>query len=423
MQQRNTGGRGRNKALIVTGSTILIVALILVLVATTKGLNTNFDQIAEQTPLTAEEQRAEPQLVEISFVAAGDNLIHNTIYEQAAARAGGNGYDFSYAYQEVAPYVTGKDIAFINQETPLACAINAPSNYPMFNTPTESVQALRDVGFNVFNLASNHTYDQGASGMEATIDAMATISDALAVGAYRNEEDLHVVRKLNIKGVDVAFVGITEMTNGISLPSDSPLELILCSETEQAQTAISEAKAAADVVVVSVHWGQENVTEPNEFQRSFGQQLADWGADLIIGHHPHALQPIEILDAGGRQVPVIYSLGNFISAMSNTVNHVGGLLGCTIAVDKASGQVSIHDIEFIPTICYFGGGYTNIRVVPLSSYTAEMSSSHGKGVTIEYANELLNSVIGPAYLGGTPSQEISPEEADTALSDAWPLAG
>lgn len=406
-----------NRRVIIAASTIIVVLLIVVLVTVTAGLDIPIDKIGENRPLESAFQ-PEPEIVNISLVAAGDNLIHNTIYQQAATRAGHSGYDFTYAYEAVAPLLEGKDIAFINQETPLACAIYEPSNYPLFNTPTESVQALHAIGFNVFNLASNHTYDRGADGMLATIEAMATLPTALAVGAYRDETDLHQVRKMTIDGVDVAFVGLTEMTNGLSLPADSPLELILTGETEKVQTAIREAKAAADVVIVSVHWGEENVTTANDSQRAFGRQLAEWGADLVIGHHPHVLQEIEILDVDGRQVPVVYSLGNFISAMSNQANHVGGLFGCTIEVNKANGAVTIKEMEFIPTICYFSSGYDNIKVVPLSAYTAEMSNSHGKGVTSEYAKNLLQQVIGPAYLDGNKVDALPP----TTVDDRAPAA-
>ncbi len=365
---------------------IAIVALVFVIsaaVVTVSLLGGGADEMGTAPEAEKREESKAEEYAEVSLIATGDNLIHNSIYQQAQSRAGGSGYDFSSAYAAIAPIVAAADIAFINQETPVASRVLEVSSYPSFNTPVESVEALVAVGFNAFNLASNHTIDKGTKGMAATIDFMNSLTGIVHFGAYRDGDDLHTVRTFASNGIVFAFIGITEMTNGLSLSADTELRLVYNSETETIQKMIGEARAAADVVVVSVHWGDENVLAAADRQKLLGQQLANWGADLIIGHHPHVLQQIEVLRReDGTEVPIVYSLGNFISAQRGKANMVGGFLGCTVKKQMSGGSIKIEDVHFIPTVTQFGAGYSNIHVVPYDeNYTAEMaSSSHGLGL-------------------------------------------
>ena len=167
------------------------------------------------------------------------------------------------------------------------------------------------------------------------------------------------------------------------------------------QSLIESANQQADVVIVSVHWGQENVYAALDSQKSLGQKFADWGADMVIGHHPHVLEEIEtITSADGRKVPVIYSLGNFTSTMNAEGNHIGGFYSCNVVVDNATGEVSVTDEEFIPVINYFTAGKNNIRVVLYSDYTDEMAAKHGLGLTREYIDEVLRDTVGTKYVKG-----------------------
>lgn len=386
------------KIAIIAASVLAILLLIFVLIKAVNAVSASLG--FEDTPTVAVEDNAKKdEALEVTFKATGDNLIHNTIYQQAAARAGGNGYDFSYAYKEIEPIIADTDLVFVNQETPVATSVFEPSNYPLFNTPQESVTALQEVGFNLFNLASNHTLDKGVKGIEATIDFMDTVPNTTNFGVYRNYTDEHTPRLVEVNGVVFSFIGITEMTNGMSLPADTEIDIVYTDQVDKIQTMINEAKSRSDVVVLSVHWGDENVLQADQRQKDMAADFADMGADLIIGHHPHVLQEIEtITTSDNRSVPVVYSLGNFISAMSNKPNHIGGFFGCTITKTTKDNLVTIDDFTFTPVVNYFTSGYSNMRVIPFADYSDELAASHGLGISRDYVTEILEQTVGADLL-------------------------
>ena len=383
---------------------VSVTSLAVVVVAATVLLFSNFGLTGsdeENSVITKDMLAGESGYSSFTLMACGDNLLHTKLYEQAAARAKGDGYDFTYLYQDIAPLVKDADVCYVNQETPLATAVYPVSSYPLFNTPSECVTALHKIGFNVFNIITNHSLDMGAKGLKATIDFMKTVPDSIYVGAYDNKEEMEKLHCLTVNGLKVAFVGFTEMTNGMTLDSSSNLAFVYTSDETEMKKLIEDANKEADVVVVSVHWGIENSFTPEDAQKALAQKFADWGADLIIGTHPHVLQPIETLTASdGRQVPICYSLANLTSTMNDKANHVGGFFKCKIVVDHATGDVSVANEEFIPTVNQFNDGKTNIHVVPFSEYSDALAAENGFGITRDYVKELLRSTVGSDLVKG-----------------------
>ena len=159
----------------------------------------------------------------VSFVAAGDNLIHDTIYNQAAARTS-NGYDFSYDYEKVADLIEEPDVAILNQETIISTEHNV-SSYPQFNSPVELGEEMLDIGFDVFNIATNHSVDCGEKGLISAINFWKE-KKAITTGAYLNSDDFAVIPMNEVNGVKIAYLGFTESTNGLSLPGDSEVILV-----------------------------------------------------------------------------------------------------------------------------------------------------------------------------------------------------
>lgn len=383
----------KRQAIVISVVAALVVAALGTFIAFSRTGLTAAEE--ENTVITEEMLPEKSGFACINLVATGDNLLHTKLYTQAANRADGKGYDFAPLYEGVAEVTKDADIAFINQETPVATAIKEPSSYPMFNTPSECVTALNDIGFNVFNIASNHTLDQGAEGLQATIDFMKTVPNSIYIGAYENQEEMEKIHAIEIDGVKVAFVGFTEMTNGLTLDSGSDLAFTYTSNETEMEHLIMTADQNADVVIVSVHWGQENVFDALDSQRTLAKKFANWGADLILGHHPHVLEEIEtITTTDGRTVPVCYSLGNFTSTMSDPANHIGGFFKCNIIFDQATGKVSIADEEFIPVVNYFTEGKNNIRVVLFRDYTKKLAATHGAGITRDYVEQVLRETVG-----------------------------
>lgn len=338
----------------------------------------------------------------IRLVAVGDNLIHDVIYKQAQAAAGGDGYDFSSVYKQVAPLLKGADIALINQETIIDLR-KPPRSYPQFNSPREVGDEIVKIGFNMVTQANNHMFDMGETGLMAAIDFWKGKNIPLT-GAYESDEDLMTPRVVERDGIKVAFVGITQYTNGLSLPADSTLRYVRCDEPELIKAQLSAARKAADIVVAVPHWGEENTFNPTPFQRSLAQNLADWGADLVIGHHPHTIQPALYLTAqDGRKVFVVYSLGNFVSAMSGAYNMMGLMTDITLKKDS-TGAVTVEQTSLIPLVTHYGAGMSGVTILPLATYTPDMAHRHGvrqydSRFSYQYMIDCLKQVYGANYDG------------------------
>ena len=337
----------------------------------------------------------------VSFAAVGDNLIHDTVYEQAAARSS-NGYDFTDAYDRIADKIAKPDVAILNQETIISTEHNV-SSYPMFNSPVEVGEEMLEIGFDVFNIATNHSLDCGEKGLISAINFWKS-KNAVTCGAYLNADDMSAVPMNEVNGVKIAYLGFTDSTNGLSLPDDSELILVRAKDESLLQQRIVEAKKKADVVIVSAHWGNEYTHEPTDYQRELAGKLSSWGADVIIGTHPHVIQPVEyITNTDGRKTLVAYSLGNFISAQNRGPRMLGGVLNFDIVKNNATGEIGFENVKFSGAVTHYGQSYSNLRIFPLSEYTQELASKHGviektPEFSLQYLNDIINKVIDKQFL-------------------------
>lgn len=361
------------------------------------------DISADASPGTESQSVTEQQEVfsRVSFVAVGDNLIHDTVYEQAAARVS-DGYDFSYDYEKIADKIAAPDVAILNQETIISTEHNV-SSYPMFNSPVEVGEEMLKIGFDVFNIATNHSLDCGEKGLVSAINFWKG-KNAITTGAYLNSDDMANIPMNEVNGVKIAYLGFTESTNGLSLPDDTEVILVQAKDESLLQQQIAKAKETADVVIVNAHWGEEYTHEPNDNQRSLAQKLASWGADVIIGTHPHVIQPVEyIVNSDGRKTLVAYSLGNFISAQNRGPRMLGGMLNFEVVKNNATGEIALENVKFSGVVTHYGYGYSNIRVYPLEDYTQELASKHGvlsktSDFSLQYLYDILNDVIDKQFL-------------------------
>lgn len=361
------------------------------------------DISADASPGTESQSVTEQQEVfsRVSFVAVGDNLIHDTVYEQAAARVS-DGYDFSYDYEKIADKIAAPDVAILNQETIISTEHNV-SSYPMFNSPVEVGEEMLKIGFDVFNIATNHSLDCGEKGLISAINFWKG-KNAITTGAYLNSDDMANIPMNEVNGVKIAYLGFTESTNGLSLPDDTEVILVQAKDESLLQQQIAKAKETADVVIVNAHWGEEYTHEPNDNQRSLAQKLASWGADVIIGTHPHVIQPVEyIVNSDGRKTLVAYSLGNFISAQNRGPRMLGGMLNFEVVKNNATGEIALENVKFSGVVTHYGYGYSNIRVYPLEDYTQELASKHGvlsktSDFSLQYLYDILNDVIDKQFL-------------------------
>ncbi len=355
---------------------------------------------------SSESVPSEPEIPEpavIRIKAVGDNLIHSSIYEQANQRAGGNGYDYDYAYENVKDMFADADIASINQESIIA-PMYEPSTYPMFNASPELGDLMLELGFDVFNLANNHCLDKGESGVFSSLDYWAERPEAVTTGVYRNEADYENIRTITTKDVTFSFIGITELTNGLYLPEGSEAIILMGSEEDKIEARIKAAKEISDVCVVNIHWGNEYTHTPTDRQRYLAQKMSEWGADIIIGHHPHVIQPIEYIDRADRsRTLVAYSLGNFISAQDRGARMIGGMLDLDVTKNFETDSISITRCEFVPIITHYDRGFANNRLYPFSEYTEELAAAHGVRAytpefSMDYIRQTVQSVIDEEFL-------------------------
>jgi len=383
--------------------TMVLICGIGVLLVTKTGENSVPVDAPVETEAPAETTTEPLPTVSVNFLSVGDNLIHDGIYEQAKKRAGGNGYDFSYCYKNIASDVAAADIATINQET-IISESNQPSGYPLFNSPHEVGDEIAKIGFDVIAMANNHMLDKGAKGLTEAIDYWDSVDGVVRTGAYKNEEDLNRVEYIESNGLKIGLVGVTQYTNGLSLPKGSELKIIYSADEDVIERKIKAAKESCDMVLVNVHWGNEYQTTPTQDQKNLAAKMANWGADVIIGHHPHVIQPVEFIEkADGTRTLVAYSLGNFISQQNTPARVVGGMLHYTGTKDFNTGSVTISDVKFETIVTHYVNGSHDVQIFKLSQYTDELAKKQSGRLkeptfSVSYVKDFVSGIIDGQFL-------------------------
>lgn len=358
---------------------------------------------------TKEEPKEKDEKVKdtvVSFVGVGDNLIHDTIYKDAEKDDGS--YDFTKMYADFKKEIKDSDIAFINQETVLGGTELGLSGYPTFNSPTEIAKNLEATGFNLVNLATNHCLDKYESGISNELAAFSE-TDMIVNGVYTSQEAYEQIPTFKKKGITFSFLAYTYGTNGIEAPN--PYNVSYFSD-EKITSDVAKAKEISDVVIVSAHWGDENTFAPNDYQKHYAQLFADLKVDVVIGTHPHTIQPVEWVNgAEGNQTLVVYSLGNFIGGMLTTDNAIGGMISFDFVKDAKTKEISVKNVKWIPTMIHFEGNQNNIleerhhyKVYQVKNYTDELANKHvlngfeGNVVSLDYINAKTKEVISEEFI-------------------------
>ena len=260
----------------------------------------------------AVKQQREEQPVRFTVSASGDLLIHSPVWERALALGGGSHYDFAPELAELKPYVADASLGICHVETPMTPA--PPTSYPIFNTPPALAQGIKATGWDVCDTASNHSLDQGQSGIDDTGKAL----DSAGIdhtGSFPSSKAQHRITMVNVKGVKVAFLAYTTDTNGIPLPH--PWSVNIASADRILNAAKKAHKLGAEAVIVNVHWGGEILPEyqqePSSGQLALAKKLTSSPLiTAVIGQGPHAVQPIERIN----DKFVVFSEGNLISNQS-----------------------------------------------------------------------------------------------------------
>ncbi|NLC63217.1 MAG: CapA family protein [Thermoanaerobacterales bacterium] len=261
-------------------------------------------------------------------------------------------FDYSEFFEEVKDDISSCDIAIANLETTLAGKERKFTGYPRFNSPDEIADALKEAGFDIIITSNNHCLDRGEEGLLRTL-MMLEERDLIAVGTNASEEAKERISCIESNGIKTAILAYTYGTNGIPIPRAKPY-LVNMIEEDRILKDLSSAKELCDIVLVYLHFGQEYKREPSAEQKSLALLLLENGADVVLGSHPHVIQPgewVDVLDEYGRTVKkyVAYSLGNFISAQRFPYTEEGIILQILFEKDLSSDRIIIKDIVEIDT--------------------------------------------------------------------------
>ena len=354
---------------------VIFVLIVLILGLGIYLFTQNKEQPKEEKKKTTEvKKEPEVKTSKLSLIMVGDGLLHSSVYNDAYK----NGvYDFKPQLEYIKPIVQNYDLAFYNQESILGGTSLGLSSYPTFNSPQEFGDAMIDAGFNMVSLANNHTMDRGEKAVLNSCEYWKA-KDVLTAGSYCSNEEANEIKIKEKNGIKYTLLAYTYGTNGISVPSGKEYLVNLYSD-EKAKADIEKVRDKVDLLIVSMHWGTEYKSEPTEEQRRQANYLSSLGVDIIIGTHPHVIEPITYID----DTLVIYSLGNFISGQrtNNDYNTIVELMtSVDIIKEEKNGQTTIKldnlNNELLYNYYQNGSSYTNFKVIPFSKMNSTYNSDY-----------------------------------------------
>lgn len=414
------------------GKFIILLLLLAMFVA---GCRQEAIMVDQEAPEEQHEEKKPPapKLKDINIMAVGDIMVHGPQLK-AQYDSASKTYDFRNNFKHVKGYFEASDLVIGNLETTFGGEALGYSSFPMFNTPDALAEALRDAGIDVVSTANNHTFDTGKEGIIRTLEVLEQ-NEILAVGTRRHREE----KGYCVTEVNETKVGITAYTyetprwgqhktlNALKIPKDvEPLiDSFGYEYLQEDLLKISERigqmrHEGAELVIVYIHWGNEYQRRANAYQKQIAEVLADFGADIIFGSHPHVLQEVELLQSSHRDSPtlVVYSLGNFLSnqryeILSNRYTEDGLMINVKLQKDFATNKISLKEVSYMPTWVhrFHRSGKAEYEILPLFDALAAEEDYHliSKDSKWRAGNSLKNTeeIIGISYEGLIPFKKIS----------------
>jgi poly-gamma-glutamate synthesis protein (capsule biosynthesis protein) len=376
--------------------------------------------IVDETTTTQEVTTEEPTTtkdptVQVDVMMVGDMLVHEGVYNSGLQPDGT--YNYDHLFKNILSDIKGADIRIVNQETILGGLELGLSGYPCFNSPYELGDAEVKAGFNVILHATNHTIDKGLTGVENCLNFWHSKYPKIAVlGINETEEDYNDIYVYNKDGFKIAILNYTYGTNGIALPASKPYCVNMLDE-DKIKKDVTAAKAVADMVIVCPHWGTEYVYAPDNNQKYWTNLFLSLGVDVVIGSHPHVMEPVETLTrSDGHEMVVYYSLGNFVSNQDQKPRMIGGMAKLSLIKDR-NGKSYVKEYSYTPIVTQKLFGTAAITSYKLADYTQELANKNAirndagnSDFSLDYIIKLCKQVFGEAFDETTNSVNVKLHE-------------
>lgn len=310
------------------------------------------DSAGEGSTITsAGEGAEEPVIRNVKILSAGDIMFH--MPQVKSAYTGDGKYDFTSSFKYVKKYIDEADIAIANYVSVASGNDKKFSGAPHFNSPKETLKDIKEAGFDTVSTINNHSLDGGKSGLLSTLE-YAKEYKLKTVGTYKVDQDRYLIEEKN--GIKIGFLAYTDGLNGLEfyLSDEELSQMVNLIDEEKIKTDIEKLKEKTDIVLVSVHWGEEYQREPDENQIDLGHKMVDWGANIILGSGPQVVQETETVRRAGSDNLIVYSMGNFLSNQredteGNAFPQDGVMLEIDIEKNMTNDSTFIRDVEVLPT--------------------------------------------------------------------------
>lgn len=340
---------------------------------------TDVNQVETEAKETEKDTPEKNEPKTISIIMAGDVLLHTRV--TASGDFDGE-YNFDHLFENCKDIISSADLAIVNQEIILGGTELGISGYPSFNGPFEVADSLVDAGFDVVLHATNHALDRGKKGIISCLTKWEEAYPQIEIaGIYKTEEDSKEICMTEVNGAKIAILNYTYGMNGIPLPSDMPycVDMLTWDREEKIRNDIARAREMADIVIVAPHWGSEYTHVQGSDQKKWTSVFFECGVDLVIGTHPHVVQPYEIIQSEEHTMAVYYSIGNYVNATEQWGSVTQRMLGALADVEftLTDGEWTLSKADAIPIVSHVETDRSGeLTVYPLDEYTSELAAEN-----------------------------------------------
>lgn len=415
-----------NSRISLLCSAVILVLLVLVIHQIDYTLIEKPQKEAEQLEEEQVQKEADtPEISTANVIAVGDNLFFTSLYQSGQYDSGVWNYD--HIYTHIQSQVQAADVAMIDQETVFTTDHDAISSSPSFATPTEVGDAIIKAGFNVIESATEHIDDYGYDYLKQTLDFWSSnYPDIPVLGIHSTQEDADTVKVKEVNGIKIAFLDYTYGTNN-SGAGEGNEYMIDIFDKDKITTMIQKAKQVSDCIIFVAHWGTADESMPTEYEKQWTTFLMQQGVNVIIGGHPHVLQPYgQLSDDQGNSTTVFYSLGNFVSTQETLSELLEGMAGFTIQKTTLNGESSIQILspEVKPMVMHYNYESGEYGPYMLDDYTDDLAASHsirdvlGDEFTVANLKAKFNEIMSMNVTPSTNTNLLNVKfDADGTMTD------